>query len=319
MRHKHANGMKLSRAGRQVLDDLLVLSGDARPQRRRQRWHGEMFETLELRILLSAATINWATQKQTISGFGASSAWMGGTFTGSQQQLLWSTTNGAGLSILRSKIDETSNITAPTSGETSIMQEAQAMGVTIFSTPWSMPAQYKGNNSIDNGGTLLPADYQAYATWLAAYVMNMKNTYGINLYAVSMQNEPDWVASYDSSTWTAAEFDTVLFQYLEPTFAADGITTKIMLPEETHWDSLDLVSTVLADSRLANYSNIIFADHTYGDYSNNNPITGLGGNPIWETEHTGTDPSQGIQAGLDEASSIYHVVGQNQASAYNHW
>ena len=193
------------------------------------------------------------------------------------------------------------------------------MGVTIFSTPWSPPAAWKSNGSVDYGGTLLSADYQNYATWLANYVKNMKAD-GITVYGVSMQNEPDWTASYDSCVWTASEFDTMLFSYLEPTFTADGLSsTKIILPEETHWDSLNLVSTVLSDSRLSSYSNIIFADHTYGDDSTNSPITGLDGDPIWETEHTGDNPDIGVQAALDLAEDIYHVVGQNQASAYNYW
>ena len=285
-------------------------------------------ESLELRTLLSAATINWATQEQTIAGFGSSSAWNNlGSLDGSQQQLLWSTTNGAGLSILRSKI---LSDTSSSSWEIDSMQKAQAMGVTIFSTPWGPPAAWKSNgnvadivNGVATGGYLLSADYQNYANWLAQYVINMHND-GITVYAVSMQNEPDWQASYESCLWTAQQFHDVL-SILHDTLASDATTypylanVKIILPEETHWDSLNLVSQVMSDPTESNYANIIYADHTYGDYSNNNPITGLNGHQIWETEHTGTDPSQGIQAGLDEATSIYHVVAQNQASAYVHW
>ncbi len=294
----------------------------AMPQRRLT------LESLESRTLLSAATINWATQEQTIAGFGSSSAWNNlGSLDGSQQQLLWSTTNGGGLSILRSKI---LSDTSSSSWEIDSMQKAQAMGVTIFSTPWGPPAAWKSNgnvadivNGVATGGFLLSADYQNYANWLAQYVINMHND-GITVCAVSMQNEPDWQASYESCLWTAQQFHDVL-SILHDTLANDAATypylanVKIILPEETHWDSLGLVSQVMSDPTESNYANLIYADHTYGDYSNNNPITGLNGHQIWETEHTGTDPSQGIQAGLDEATSIYHVVAQNQASAFVHW
>ena len=75
--------------------------------------------------------------------------------------------------------------------ETSIMQMAQDRGARVWSTPWSPQASFKSNNSTTNGGNFLSASNQAYASQLAGYVANMKNTYGINLYAISIQNEPD--------------------------------------------------------------------------------------------------------------------------------
>ena len=42
-------------------------------------------------------------------------------------------------------------------------------------------------------GYLLPSHYQNYANWLKQYVINMANN-GITIYAVSMQNEPNWNA-----------------------------------------------------------------------------------------------------------------------------
>lgn len=162
-------------------------------------------EELEPRFLLSSASISLNTVLQTMAGFGASSAWITPSVTTSEAQLLWSPTNGAGLSILRSHINAD---TSSSSGEISTMQSAQQMGVTIFSTPWSPPAQWKSNNNVADivngvatGGYLLPADYQNYANWLAQYVINMKND-GITVYAVSMQNEPDWQASYESAVWS---------------------------------------------------------------------------------------------------------------------
>ncbi len=278
-------------------------------------------EELEPRFLLSSASISLNTVLQTMAGFGASSAWITPSVTTSEAQLLWSPTNGAGLSILRSHINAD---TSSSSGEISTMQSAQQMGVTIFSTPWSPPAQWKSNNNVADivngvatGGYLLPADYQNYANWLAQYVINMKND-GITVYAVSMQNEPDWQASYESAVWSAQEFHDVL-SILEPTFAADGLTTKIILPEETHWNSLNLVSQVMSDPTESSYANLIYADHTYGNYGFG-PISGLNGHQIWETENSGSySNSAGIVAGLSAATSIYDVVDLSGASAFNWW
>ena len=196
-------------------------------------------ESLESRRLLTA-TINWGTTQQTIAGFGASSAWITGSVTSAQAQLLWSPTNGAGLTLLRTRIaedgnasDSLANIDSVTSSENSTAQTVFGLndnninynklyGVQVWSTPWSPPAAWKSNgniadqvNGVDTGGYLLSADYQNYATWLADYVANMK-ALGVTIYGVSMQNEPDWSTSYDSCLWTASEFDTVLADYVEP-------------------------------------------------------------------------------------------------------
>src|SRR5690349_19430536 len=104
-------------------------------------------ESLERRLCLAAATINWNSLQQTIAGFGSSSAWNNtGSVDSSQQQLLWSAIDGAGLSMLRSRIRPD---TSSSSDEISAMQRAQAMGVTVWSTPWSPPAAYKSNNNVN--------------------------------------------------------------------------------------------------------------------------------------------------------------------------
>ena len=103
---------------------------------------------------------------------------------------------------------------------------------------------------------------------------------------------------------------------LHDTLAADSRTAnvKIILPEEIHWNNLDLVSQVMSDPVESNYTNLIYADHTYGintiagGKDGFAPISGLNGHQIWETEHTGDDPGLGITAGLNEAQSIYDIV-----------
>ena len=222
--------------------------------------------------------------------------------------------------------------TSSSSDEIFAMQKAQAMGVTIWSTPWSPPAAWKSNNNVntivngvDTMGYLLASHYQDYANWLKQYVINMANN-GITIYAVSMQNEPNWSADYESARWSAQQFHDAL-SILHDTLAADSRTAnvKIILPEEIHWNNLDLVSQVMSDPVESNYTNLIYADHTYGintiagGKDGFAPISGLNGHQIWETEHTGDDPGLGITAGLNEAQSIYDIVYIAQASAYHHW
>jgi autotransporter-associated beta strand protein len=286
-------------------------------------------EALENRILFNTTTIDWKTVNQTISGFGASSAWSTQGVSASQQQLLFSSTNGAGISLLRSRINEDNSTLAPNepqaagSYEVDTMQQAAAMGVTVWSTPWNPPAAWKTNQSTDNGGSLLTGTdpttgityYQEYANYLAQYVVTMKG-YGIPIYGISLQNEPDATEGYDSCTWTAAEFANFLPDVVSA-FSAYGVSgTKIIMPEETGWH-FELANTVMNTPALdADVS--IYAGHDYDGGSG--PVPGAAGKQLWMTEvYDGNNADTGILSGLWVAQNIYSMVVNSGVSGYDYW
>jgi glucuronoarabinoxylan endo-1,4-beta-xylanase len=256
--------------------------------------------------------VNWNDMRQRIDGFGASSAWMSGSLTTSAADLLFSTNNGAGLSLLRTRI-------APdgTSWETSIAQQAQARGAKIWSTPWSPPAIYKSTNSV-NGGSFVSsaANYQGYAAQLANYVASMTNTYGISLYAVSVQNEPDYSTDYESCLWTSQQIHDFV-PYLSAALTASNVaSTRIMIAEDMNW-KWDLAATAMND----NVSNLVgvLAAHDYG--SSAAPVTQFGSpcpKPLWETEHYfGSDDT--IVNGVALAQEIHSFMTVAGANAYHYW
>lgn len=61
----------------------------------------------------------------------------------------------------------------------------------------------KTNNNII-GGKLIPDSGAAYARYLNDFALYMASN-GAPLYAVSVQNEPDWEPNYESCVWTATE------------------------------------------------------------------------------------------------------------------
>ncbi len=178
------------------------------------------------------ATINYTNTQQRIDGFGASSAWMGTALSSSDADLLFSTNTGAGLSLLRTRIAPGGVID---DAEGTIAQEAAARGARVWSTPWSPTANFKITNSWIatndpnglNGGwfsnTL--ANYQGYASELANYVGIMKNTYGINLYAVSVQNEPTENVNYESCMWTSQEIHAFVTNFSAALTASNFTST----------------------------------------------------------------------------------------------
>ena len=259
-------------------------------------------------------TVNWSDVHQQIDGFGASSASTGDGITNSQADLFWSTTNGVGLSLLRVQIE--SNGTYP---DLATMQKAQDRGVRIWGTPWSPPASMKSNGNTNNGGSLLASDYQAYANYLSSYVLGLKNSYGINLYALSIQNEPDYTATWESCIWTGQQFHDFLGNNLLPTFAKNGVTTKIIMPEESGW-KFDRATATLSDPVTAAGVSII-AGHNYdGAAAATYPLGQNQGKHLWETEVSSFeafDPS--MTNGLKWAKKINDWMTIANANAWHYW
>ncbi len=258
-----------------------------------------------------ATVVDAANVHQRIDGFGASSAWRG-SWTAAQENMFFSTnasgtgvsldnkTNfayvGIGLSLLRNHIEyastTASNISL-TTAETSVMQAAQFRGARVWSTPWTPAPGFKSNNG-PNGGNYLGsggnATNVAYASQLANYVASMKNTYGVNIYALSLQNEPDAnVTTYEACVWTGAQFHDFVTNLYSAMVNKGVSSTKIMLPESQNWASNPgLYTPTMNDTNTAAVVGIL-ANHDYvannvvGDTSTPPPLP-VAGRAMWETE-----------------------------------
>jgi glucuronoarabinoxylan endo-1,4-beta-xylanase len=298
-----------------------------------------------------ASTVDWNNVHQRIDGFGASSAWNGNWNT-AEADLLFSTNNnisynsgtynGVGLSLLRNHITYASTTSAsdtPSTGETTIMQWAQARGARVWSTPWTPAAGFKSVNDIYDSGVATASGVDGgsylgsgnnitninYASQLANYVASMKNQ-GINLYAISVQNEPDAnVTSYEACQWTGAQFHDFVTN-LYSALAAQGLSsTKIIIPESESWSSdTALYTPTLSDPNAAADVDII-ANHDYvmdnsiGDQTTPAALS-TSGKALWETEVallSGSDSS--IANGVYYAQRIYLYMTQAQANAYHYW
>lgn len=99
---------------------------------------------------------------------------------------------------------------------------AKSMGLTLFASPWSMPAEWKTNNNIagyvddGNGGRIIgylkEEHYEDYANYLNDFVTYLRNN-GVELDAISIQNEPDWQTSYAGCIWTPTQMATFIRDY----------------------------------------------------------------------------------------------------------
>jgi len=258
----------------------------------------------------SALNVNFTDVHQRIDGFGAADVWLNG-LTDAQADLFFSPTNGIGLSILRVGIANDGTDIGVYANAT----KAAARGAVVWGAPWSAPGAWKDNGSTTNGGHLLPANYDAWASRLAGFAALMQQNAGVPLYGVSVQNEPDFTASYDSMLYTPQEM-TNFVKVLGPKLAALNPRPKLLMPEVSSWGGAwGFSSAVLGDTTAAPYLDIVAA-HQYAGVSS----PGTSARPIWETEMSsfeGFDPS--IANGLTVARWIHDAITIGNVNAWHYW
>lgn len=248
-------------------------------------------------------TVDLSGTQQIIRGFGTCTAWNGALSDTDMNYLF----TDMGLSILRVRIDP--NGSSYWGDELSNAKKAQARGAIVFATPWTPPAYMKTNNSLINGGELLTSQYANYAAYLKSYVDYMSSN-GAPLYAISLQNEPDWAPDYESCTWSSSQFLNFIKNY--------GSTlgnTKIIMPESLNF-STSLSDATLNDATASSYVSIV-GGHLYGATISKYDLALNKGKEVWMTEHY-TD-GQSLSNALDTAKEIHDCLTVANMSAYTWW
>jgi glucuronoarabinoxylan endo-1,4-beta-xylanase len=280
------------------------------------------------RLSLQTATINWTDVRQTIDGFGGSSADFLSSLTPAQADFFF-TPAGIGLSILRTQIiPDLATCDAEfrkggcsqsngqiLSGELETAKLAVARGAIVFATPWSPPGAYKSNGSFKNGGSLLPSHYSDWAKDIATYV-TMMATNDVPLYAVSVQNEPDLSRNYGSCQYTARQIHDFV-PYLDTALhSAGAAATKIMIAEQSSW-SLDLSSAAMADPNVASQIGILAA---HGYAGRIQPYR-TGSARLWQTEDSSQSPvyDGSMADGLSWAVKIHNYLDVANVNAWLWW
>lgn len=122
--------------------------------------------------------------------------------------------------------------------------------IKIMGSPWSAPVWMKTNNSTI-GGSLQPQYYDVYARYFVKYINTMKKR-GIEIDAVTTQNEPQHGGNNPSMVMEAEEQSTFIKESLGPAFEEAGIDTKIILWDHNA-DNPDYPMQILTDDETYNY------------------------------------------------------------------
>ena len=258
-------------------------------------------------VAAETCTVNAAATNQKIDGFGAGVVFLNNgieRLTDAQMDLLYGTTDTqAGLTLLRVRIapdgDNTNNLLDA--------QKAHARGARILATPWTPPAAMKDNNSTIQG-SLLPSQYGAFVTYLNNYASYMAAN-NAPLAVISLQNEPDWAATYESCLWTAEQFRTFCRDF------AGAITVPVMMPESLNF------SPALSDPTVNDLVAVGHIDyvggHLYGATIRDYPLARSRGLPLWMTEFLLND--QTIESAVATGRQISDCLSVGNMSAYIWW
>ncbi len=226
-------------------------------------------------ILFSqTATVNLGSEKQLIRGYGGMNhpSW-GVDLTASQRLTAFGNEAGQmGISVLRIYVDGDKN---NWSRELATAKEAVRNGAIVFASPWNPPSSMTETftrNGVANQRRLRYDQYAQYAQHLNDFVTYMKNN-GVDLYAISVQNEPDFAETW--TWWTPQE----ILRFMKEN--AGSINCRVIAPESFQYVK-SMSDPILNDPQaLANMD--ILGAHLYGTSVGNFPY------PLFESKGAGKE------------------------------
>lgn len=173
--------------------------------------------------------------------------------------------------------------------------------IKLLGSPWSPPAWMKSNNSTV-GGELLEQHFGSYALYFVKYIQAMQQ-HGIELDAVTIQNEPLHPGNNPSLLMHAWDQANFIKNHLGPAFARAKLATKVIIYDH-NTDHVEYPIAVLNDKEARAFidgsafhlyngsiseldklkqahpdKNIYFTEQWVGAGSD------FGGSLMWHTEH----------------------------------
>lgn len=123
----------------------------------------------------------------------------------------------------------------------------------LVSSPWSPPGWMKTNGQMNHGGKLRPEYRDTWALYYAKYIKAYKKE-GIDVWAITVQNEPAAVQVWDSCIWSAEEEGQFVRDHLGPTLHREGLEAiKILVWDHNKDIIFERVEPILSDPKAAKY------------------------------------------------------------------
>jgi len=249
----------------------------------KHRFLGILLFALSATHLVAQPTVRLDATKthQRITGFGGfvcSPSFQYNHMTTTEIKKVWGPTSTVGCNIMRLYIPIGKN---SWSQSLATAKQAKQMGLIVFASPWGQPAEWKTNgtsNAKDADGTLgylKRENWPDYAQYLEDYVQYLRQN-GVELDAISIQNEPDWPASYAGCLWSASEMAEFVKTY-GPTISCKVMTPETLSVNDNYANALNNADV------LAGFD--IYGGHQYGGIQSAYKQLAAKGKEIWMTEY----------------------------------
>ena len=135
--------------------------------------------------------------------------------------------------------------------------------VEIFASPWSPPAYMKTTNEMNNGGKLKAEYFEIWAQYYVRFIQEYKKC-GIDIQAITVQNEPNAQQTWDSCLYTAEEERDFVKNYLGQKMQDIGV--KLYFWDHNKERIIDRSNVMLSDDIAEKFVEGV-AFHWYsGDY-----------------------------------------------------
>jgi len=265
----------------------------------------------------ATAVIDPSSTRQTIRGFGgmAHAAWIG-DLTAAQRDMAFGTGDGQlGFTLLRIPVPEDRAAWSP---DLATAKRAVQLGAAVIASPWNPPASMvetfvRGTQT--NARRLRYSMYGAYAQHLNDFNTYLRNN-GVNLYGISVQNEPDY--AHDWTWWTPAE----MVRFLREN--AGSIGTRVIAPESFQY--LKNMSDPILNDPVALANVDVIGAHLYGTSFGNFPYPLFkqkgAGKELWMTEvyyPNSSDSADLWPQALDVGEHIHRAMVDAEFQAYIWW
>lgn len=227
------------------------------------------------------------------------------------------------------------------------LKDMKAAGLQkLIVSIWSPAPWMKYNNNVSNGTTQNSAPayttspgantnqlktdmYQEFAEMCVAYIKIIKQETGIDVYALSLQNEPRFSQSYASCVYNGEALRDII-KVVGKRLEDEGLNTKIFMPEDVgYFDGIKaLIQPILNDPVAMGYVDIV-ATHGYAfdgvtaastDAQTWQAMYNWGaatGKPLWMTETSGFNND--LSGAVSLGKAMYTAITYGNVSAWVFW
>ena len=122
--------------------------------------------------------------------------------------------------------------------------------IVLFASPWSPPAYMKDNNSAINGGQVLEEYKSVWAHYYAKYIKAMAAE-GIKISAITVQNEPKAVQTWESCFYSPEDEAEFIDKYLINALDEEGLSDiKVIIWDHNKECAYDRAKKILKNKRV---------------------------------------------------------------------